>query len=334
MTVPRYQPLVHRVALATACTALLPITVGALVTTKQYGMAFADWPTSDGHNMLLYPWMADLLRGALDKFFEHGHRLAGVLIGCCSMALAFVAWKLENRRWVRRLAAVVLAMVIVQGRLGGDRVLRDDPRWALFHGTFAALVFTTMVATAVVTSRRWFEIFAEDVAGRSDRPAALSDRGRAFVTAAPFVILLQYVLGGFLRHLGMALYEHVFGAIVVAIVAGTAAFFAVRSRSPLTSRWGKWLAVTLLLQLSLGIGTWITRFGFATLGYVAVSQSPLQVVFRTSHTVVGMLVLASSTMAALSTVALRRTSSDAAAPRDVAGGLRLSGAAAPVGGRV
>lgn len=305
MSAPRYQPLVHRVALATACTALLPITVGALVTTKQYGMAFADWPTSDGQNMLLYPWITDLVRGALDKFFEHGHRLAGILIGCCSILLCLVAWGREERPWVRWLATTVLLSVIVQGRLGGDRVLRDDPRWALFHGTFAALVFTTMVATAVVTSRRWYEasgkLSAEDPAS-----PRLTERRRALLVAAPFVVLLQYIAGGFLRHLGMAMYEHAGGAVVVAAFAGTASLFAMRSGSALVARYGKVLAVSLLAQLSLGIGAWITRFGFATLGYVAVSQSPVQVAFRTAHTVVGMFVLASAAMVALCAVAQSR----------------------------
>lgn len=305
MSAPRYQPLVHRVALATACTALLPITVGALVTTKQYGMAFADWPTSDGQNMLLYPWITDLVRGALDKFFEHGHRLAGILIGCCSILLVLVAWGREERLWVKWLATAVLLSVIVQGRLGGDRVLRDDPRWALFHGTFAALVFTTMVTTAVVTSPRWFEAFGS-VSIEKMTSLQLTERRRALLVAAPFVVLLQYIAGGFLRHLGMAMYEHAGGAVIVAVVAGTASIFAVRSGSPLVARYGKLLAVSLLAQLSLGIGAWITRFGFATLGYVAVSQSPIQVAFRTAHTVVGMFVLASASMIALCAVAQSR----------------------------
>jgi cytochrome c oxidase assembly protein subunit 15 len=87
----------HRLAVLTACVALLPILMGALVTTKDAGMAFPDWPSSDGHNMLSYPW----LKSAGAKFLEHGHRLAGVLIGLTSMALAVVAWYSEPRRWVR-----------------------------------------------------------------------------------------------------------------------------------------------------------------------------------------------------------------------------------------
>ncbi len=82
----RYRPVLFWLAVATAATALLPIVVGALVTTLDAGMAFRDWPTSDGQGMLSYPW----LHSAGDKFVEHGHRLAGIMIGCVSIVFAAV----------------------------------------------------------------------------------------------------------------------------------------------------------------------------------------------------------------------------------------------------
>ncbi len=86
MSSPTYQPWVFRLAVLTAGVALLPIVMGGLVTTLQAGMAFPDWPSSDGHGMLSYPW----LKSTGDKFLEHGHRLAGMLIGCVSIVLAIV----------------------------------------------------------------------------------------------------------------------------------------------------------------------------------------------------------------------------------------------------
>jgi len=83
-----YHPALYRLAIATACVALLPIVVGAVVTTMKAGMAFRDWPTSDGYNMFFYPW----LKSAGNKFIEHGHRLAGILIGLVSIATALTAW--------------------------------------------------------------------------------------------------------------------------------------------------------------------------------------------------------------------------------------------------
>src|SRR5215467_12072983 len=117
----RYQPFLFWLAVATAATALLPIAVGALVTTLDAGMAFSDWPTSDGQGMLTYPW----LKSAGDKFVEHGHRLAGILIGCVSIVFAAACFTLEPRRWVRWCGVGVLLAVITQGLLGGGRVLAD-----------------------------------------------------------------------------------------------------------------------------------------------------------------------------------------------------------------
>ena len=54
------------------------------------------------------------------------------------------------------------------------------------------------------------------------------------------------------------------------------------------------LGVTLC-QIALG-GAWVTRFGLPMLNYVAVQRSLLQTAVRTSHTVVGMLVLMTSVL--------------------------------------
>ncbi len=120
--VPRQEvvdPLIRRLASVTCFVALLPIGMGALVTTLKAGMAFADWPSSDGHNMLLYPWFKDFFDHP-DKFVEHGHRLAGVLIGLVSIALAVAGW-IRGGRTIRILLTTILISVIVQGLLGGAR---------------------------------------------------------------------------------------------------------------------------------------------------------------------------------------------------------------------
>ena len=157
----QYNPLVHRFACVTALTALLPIMAGVLVTTQNWGMAFSDWPTSDGQNMLLYPWLSDWFSGAMNKFGEHGHRLAGVVIGLMSIALVVVTFWKESRSSVRWLASIVLLGVILQGLLGGMRVELDRRLLALTHGSFAALVLAVMITVVVVTSRWWISFQAE-----------------------------------------------------------------------------------------------------------------------------------------------------------------------------
>ena len=202
----RHRPVLFWLAVATAAAALLPIAAGALVTTLDAGMAFSDWPTSDGQGMLSYPW----LRSAGDKFVEHGHRLAGMLIGCMSIVFAVSVWLLESRRWVRWCALGVLLAVIVQGLLGGGRVLADERIYAMFHGAFAAAVFAFMSSMALVLSRSWIEpprVPTGTVPNAVTRCSVL--------TVTPVVILVQYSLGGLVRHLGRALYEHVGMAIVV-----------------------------------------------------------------------------------------------------------------------
>ena len=100
MTTSSSDRWLHRYAVLTAAVALLPIGMGALVTTLDAGMAFMDWPTSDGQNMFLYPWLKDF-HANRDKFVEHGHRLAGSLIGLISIGLVVFTLKRESRTWVR-----------------------------------------------------------------------------------------------------------------------------------------------------------------------------------------------------------------------------------------
>src|SRR5258708_471692 len=122
-----YSPWLHRLAVLTACTVMLPIAVGTVVTTEGAGIAFPDWPASDGYGMFAYPW----LRSAGAQFLEHGHRLAGIVIGLASIGLCTaLAWK-EPRTWVKLLGAAVLLAVVAQGLLGGFRVLQNAEDLAL-----------------------------------------------------------------------------------------------------------------------------------------------------------------------------------------------------------
>jgi heme a synthase len=279
----RYHHVLFWLAIATAVTALLPIAVGSLVTTLDAGMAFSDWPTSDGQGMLSYPW----LRSAGDKFVEHGHRLAGMLIGCMSIVFAASVWLLESRRWVRWCAAGVLLAVIVQGLIGGGRVLADQRLYAMFHGAFAAAVFAFMSSMALVLSRSWIE---PPRIPSGSVPTSV----RILTVATPIVILLQYSLGGLVRHLGRALYEHVGMAAVVLIVVAATVIAVSRTKCGWLLRPAYLMGLVALIQVSLGGGAWLTKYGFAPLGYVAVQRTLMQTVVRTSHTVVGMLLLMSS----------------------------------------
>lgn len=285
MKTETYHPLLHRFAAVTMILALLPVALGALVTTLDAGMAFRDWPSSDGHNLFFYPW----LKSAGDKFIEHGHRLAGALIGFVSIGLAIVAWKCESRPSVKLACYGVLFAVCVQGLLGGGRVRLDAKTLAMVHGSFAALVFALMTGVVVITSRSWIE-----------RNAPSSDTGTAspllhrLTDAAVIAIFLQYLMGGFVRHMGLALHEHLGGAVLASVLVIAATIAAHRSRVPALRRAGWAMFAFLLLQVCLGLATWVMKFGFTPTGYVAIVNSTPQIVLRTAHTVSGMMLLASA----------------------------------------
>ncbi len=292
-----YQPWLHRFAVLTACAALLPIVVGALVTTLDAGMAFHDWPSSDGQNMFLYPW----LQSAGEKFIEHGHRLAGALIGMLSIVLAGLTWWKEPRRWVRVTATLILLAVIGQGILGGQRVLRDERLLAMVHSGFAALVFSLMAALALFTGQRWLFL------GHQVRDCHIS-RLKPLALLAPALIFFQYMLGGALRHLHTVLHAHVVFALVVLSFVVVTAIVAHRTRNSWLVRPAWLLVILVVVQISLGAGAWVTTLGvpqwasalhLLPRGYVAVENSDLQIVLRTGHAVVGMLVLMTSIILAL-----------------------------------
>jgi len=144
-------PWPHRLALVTAGATFLLILAGGVVTTTGAGLAVPDWPTTFGYNMFLYPW-AKMTGGIL---YEHSHRLIGSLVGLLTLALAIALWTMEQRRWVRWLGAVALAAVVLQGVLGGLRVVLVAEQLALLHGVLAHAFLGLAASLALFTSQAW-----------------------------------------------------------------------------------------------------------------------------------------------------------------------------------
>jgi cytochrome c oxidase assembly protein subunit 15 len=282
MTNPSYQAWLHRYAIATPCVAMVTVIAGALVTSKNAGMAFRDWPTSDGQAMLTYPWLSDFARN-WDKFLEHGHRLAGMLIGVWTIGLAVWLAAKEKRRWLKWAGGALLLGVIAQGVLGGFRVWFDERGLAMLHGLFAACVISGMASVATALSTSWQN--AESLAGGRSVGAA---KPLALMTVA--ILAVQYVLGGLIRHGGQGLHEHLTVGIISLLLIIVNALVANSTGIKWVRRSGWTLFGVGLLQVVLGAGAWVTKYGFATYGYVAVADSIAQVGHRTAHTVVGILV--------------------------------------------
>lgn len=277
---PDYHPWLHRLAVAMCCLVLLPILLGAQTTTKGAGMAFPDYPTSDGENMFLYNFIKDFgVRP--DKVLEHTHRLAGALIGFVTIAFCGTALVVEQRKWVKSLAIGCLLAVILQGLLGGVRVLRVSTSLAMVHGFTASLTFALMAITAVATSRRWFE---------NDHTEGPMPATKQVVALAAVALCVQYLLGGALRHHNWMPLAHLAFALfawVAVVVAGTV---AMCSGNEWVKRAAGLLNLVLLVQIGLGAFAWVFKFG--VVGKAAVNGSTAQLWTRSAHMAVGACVIA------------------------------------------
>ena len=138
------------------------VSLGALTTTLGAGMAFPDWPLSNG-SVNPHGWLTEI-----DKFAEHSHRLSGAVMGLITIGLAVWLHRTEARSWLRKLGWWALAIVIFQGLLGGKRVLLDSLAVPGFdmtlgqmlripHGVLAQVYVCVLFAIAAGVSRPWIE---------------------------------------------------------------------------------------------------------------------------------------------------------------------------------
>ena len=262
-------------------TALLPIALGAQTTTEGAGMAFLDYPTSNGEGMFEY----DFSEADRPEFLEHGHRLAGTLIGFAAIGLCGTALVLSDRKLVKGLSVGVLLAVISQGLLGGVRVLRENTDLAALHGFTAALTLSIIAATVVVSSRKWLTA-----------PSAGGPLKGTKILAVVAAVLLagQYVLGGQMRHFGYAWAQtghlHLsFWAFASIVAAGVA---AIRTRIPWLRSAGVLLHAVVTVQMLLGFATWAQKYGVQASGYVAQPTAPVTLYLRSTHMLVGTVLAA------------------------------------------
>ena len=293
-------PWPHRWAWLLACATFPLIWVGGLVTTTGAGMAFRDWLTSDGYFMLFFPWLS----AVGDKFIEHGHRLLGALVGFLAIALVIVLWRTEPRSWVRKFSLVILAGVVLQGVLGGMRVLLDERTLALIHACTGPLVFALCVAMVVFTSRRWRQA---PIVPEEDRRAAGKLLRLAIICTS--LAYVQIVVGAVVRHsphmIGVhspaifqaAVYFHLLLAAVIVAHVLLLAWRCLRKRLNIAG--GLSLAALVLVQILLGMGTWLVKYGvphwattlFGEMRFVNREADMVQASIVTSHVAVGSLIL-------------------------------------------
>lgn len=297
----------HRFSLLTVGVTVLLISWGGLVTSIDAGLAVPDWPASFGSYDPFQTGFEDPTDPSarwwhrLPILAEHGHRLIGALVGLLTVVLALWTWRADRRRWMRWLGFAALGLVIVQGVLGGLRVIWVSLDLAVVHACTAQIYFSLLVAMTLFTSRGWAQ--ADSVP-----PGDASSRRLGWLGLATVAMLyVQIILGALLRHPGAGVSPlfagiHITGAFTVfGLVLATFLVVYKHFDGYRLLRRGTWAMLGLVLaQIALGFTAYIVLLYEAPQAL----RSVWQIVLNTSHLVVGAFLMASTVATTL--LALRR----------------------------
>ncbi|MFA6961692.1 MAG: COX15/CtaA family protein [Opitutaceae bacterium] len=192
-----YQPSLAWFAALGAAWVFGVVTLGAFTTTIHAGMAFADWPLSNG-SINPSGWLTEI-----DKFAEHSHRLFGMVMGLLAITLVVWLQRREDRRWLRKLGWTGLLIVIIQGILGGTRVRLDAVAVPGFemslgqmlripHGILAQIYVCMLFAIAASLSRSWTSVTS---------PAKEVSPGiRRLAIVSTVLLFVQLIVAALMRH--------------------------------------------------------------------------------------------------------------------------------------
>ena len=269
MIQPELGVVTHRLGLATLAATGVLIVFGGLVTNTGAALAVPDWPSTFAHNMFLFPW-SQMIGGV---FYEHSHRLVGALVGLLTLVLASALWREGGR--LRRLGLVAVAVVLVQGVLGGLRVVFQQDALAIFHGSLAQAFFALLAVVALLTTPR----------GRVG-VAQVAPSVKALTVVATALVYVQIVFGALLTHAGR-LDLHLAGAALVFVVVPLATAQLRRTGDAVAAPLASLLLVLLGLQLTLGAGSFLARFSSLWMpgGQTTVVLLPV------AHRLIGSLIL-------------------------------------------
>jgi cytochrome c oxidase assembly protein subunit 15 len=299
-----------------AANILVMIVLGGLVTSYEAGLAVPDWPNSFGHNMLLYP-VAEM-RGGI--FYEHAHRLFGMLVGATVLSYATIAWSTRRAAETRWTAVALVSLVVVQGILGGLRVtgaftasmdasdLSPDTQTGIVHGMLGQAIFALAVVSAATTTDAWRRAVGSVPGARWMRTLTL---------AALAALGVQLFLGTAMRHLqtpptgesgaripAWALHGHITMALLAFLVVFVAGNRCRRaSTQPVLRIPGTGVMHAVGLQVLLGVAALVAvllRRGESVPWWEAIST--------TSHQALGAILLA---LVAMLAVAARRVTATA-----------------------
>jgi cytochrome c oxidase assembly protein subunit 15 len=301
---PTHKPALAVFAGIGSVWVFLLVTLGAFTTSIGAGMAFLDWPLSNG-SINPEGWLQDI-----SMFAEHSHRLTGMMMGFITIGLALWLWRREERAWVRQLGFWALGIVILQGIIGGQRVTLNAINVPWFHmslgemlriphGILAQIYVCVLIAIAVSCSRSWIE-----------RATPVGPAVRKIGVACTVLMFVQLVIAATMRHnaAGLAIptfpystpapenhwlppawnfpviihFAHRVMALVLAIALTLFAFVIRRDRaSTVAMKAGASGLVSLVvLQILLGAQIiWTMRRPEMTTGHVVVGALTLAVTF-------------------------------------------------------
>ena len=297
-----YQPALALFAALGSVWVFVLVSLGAFTTSIGAGMAFPDWPLSNG-SLNPIGWLDNL-----SLFAEHSHRLSAGVMSTVTIILAVWLWRTESRSWLRKLGWFAVALVLAQAVVGGLRVLLD-PRalpsletsvgrlFAMLHACLAQLFVCTLIAAAVACTRGWIE-----------RPVPVSDGLRRIGRICCVLLFIQLAIAAVLRHsfAGLAIptfpystpdnhllpahwdfrvaihFAHRCMAAVLAVALLLFSFLIRRDRgSTLAMRAGASALISLLvLQIFLGAQIiWTQRTASTTTAHVLVGALTLATTF-------------------------------------------------------
>ena len=230
-----------RLAWITVGAVFALMSLGNVVSATGSGLACPDWPLC--HGRLLPPARPDVL-------IEYGHRLAALVSTVLLIATVIATFRRRPAPSVRRVALTVVSLLVVQVLLGGLTVLLKLSRAAsTAHLLTALLILAGLLALCHAAARP---------APVGPAPGKVTRLARAVLV----VLLVQLVLGGFVRHSGAGLACPDFPLCAGELLPGH--FHAV-------IHWThRWLGVLLLGALvHVGLvarGTPLARLGAAVAG--------------------------------------------------------------------
>jgi cytochrome c oxidase assembly protein subunit 15 len=301
---PAYKPGVAWLAVASIVWAGVLICLGAFTTSIGAGMAFPDWPLSNGS---LNPtgWLQNI-----SMFAEHSHRLTAGLMSLITIALAGWTWRRESRAWLRILAVFAVGLVFAQAVVGGLRVLLDHWQvamvdtsvgrlFAMLHACLAQGFLCVLVAIALANSRAWLN-------GIDQTVFAAGTRRLGLICCA--LLFLQLAIAAVMRHsfAGLAIptfpwsspdhgllppvwsfrvglnFAHrvMAGIITVALVILAGKIWADRAATAMIRNVTAGLMSLLALQIYLGASViWTQRAPFFTTAHVIVGAATLATTF-------------------------------------------------------